>query len=269
MAIEHRKLGSTGISVSPLCLGAMMFGAWGNTDHDDSIAHHPRARSTRASTSSTPPTSTRAASPRRSSARRSRAAGATRSCSRRRRTARCTTTIRTSSATRAAGSSGGREQPATAENRLDRPLPDPPSRAGHRHRRDARRAQRPRRRRQGPLRSAARRFPPGRSSGAVGRRAARPRALHLRAAALLDADPRDRGRRAARLRAVRDGRDPLEPARRRLAVGPLRARAASRRARAAARRCSPRATTCRSPATRPSSRPPRRSASSPRRPACR
>jgi aryl-alcohol dehydrogenase-like predicted oxidoreductase len=38
MAIEHRKLGATGVSVSPLCLGAMMFGAWGNTDHDDSIA---------------------------------------------------------------------------------------------------------------------------------------------------------------------------------------------------------------------------------------
>jgi aryl-alcohol dehydrogenase-like predicted oxidoreductase len=37
MAIEHRKLGSTGVSVSPLCLGAMMFGAWGNTDQEDSI----------------------------------------------------------------------------------------------------------------------------------------------------------------------------------------------------------------------------------------
>ncbi len=37
MAIEHRKLGSTGVSVSPLCLGAMMFGAWGNPDHEDSI----------------------------------------------------------------------------------------------------------------------------------------------------------------------------------------------------------------------------------------
>jgi aryl-alcohol dehydrogenase-like predicted oxidoreductase len=37
MAIEYRKLGATGISVSPLCLGAMMFGAWGNTDHEDSI----------------------------------------------------------------------------------------------------------------------------------------------------------------------------------------------------------------------------------------
>jgi aryl-alcohol dehydrogenase-like predicted oxidoreductase len=35
--METRKLGHTGVSVSPLCLGAMMFGAWGNTDHDDSI----------------------------------------------------------------------------------------------------------------------------------------------------------------------------------------------------------------------------------------
>jgi aryl-alcohol dehydrogenase-like predicted oxidoreductase len=37
MSIEHRSLGSTGVKVSPLCLGAMMFGAWGNTDHEDSI----------------------------------------------------------------------------------------------------------------------------------------------------------------------------------------------------------------------------------------
>jgi len=37
MGLEHRKLGGTGVSVSPLCLGAMMFGAWGNTDHEDSL----------------------------------------------------------------------------------------------------------------------------------------------------------------------------------------------------------------------------------------
>ncbi len=35
--MEMRQLGRTGVSVSPLCLGAMMFGAIGNTDHDDSI----------------------------------------------------------------------------------------------------------------------------------------------------------------------------------------------------------------------------------------
>jgi aryl-alcohol dehydrogenase-like predicted oxidoreductase len=35
--MEHRTLGRTGVSVSQLCLGAMMFGAWGNPDHDESI----------------------------------------------------------------------------------------------------------------------------------------------------------------------------------------------------------------------------------------
>src|SRR4051794_14300562 len=35
--MEHRALGATGVHVSPLCLGAMMFGAWGETDHDESI----------------------------------------------------------------------------------------------------------------------------------------------------------------------------------------------------------------------------------------
>ena len=35
--MKQRMLGRTGVSVSPLCLGAMMFGAWGNPDHDESI----------------------------------------------------------------------------------------------------------------------------------------------------------------------------------------------------------------------------------------
>ena len=35
--MEHRMLGRTGVSVSKLCLGAMMFGAWGEPDHDESI----------------------------------------------------------------------------------------------------------------------------------------------------------------------------------------------------------------------------------------
>ena len=35
--MEQRTLGRTGINVSELCLGAMMFGAWGNKDHEDSI----------------------------------------------------------------------------------------------------------------------------------------------------------------------------------------------------------------------------------------
>ncbi|MBX5470719.1 MAG: aldo/keto reductase [Thermoleophilaceae bacterium] len=35
--MEYRTLGRTGVKVSPLCLGAMMFGAWGNADHAESI----------------------------------------------------------------------------------------------------------------------------------------------------------------------------------------------------------------------------------------
>ncbi|TMM03820.1 MAG: aldo/keto reductase [Actinobacteria bacterium] len=35
--MDHRPLGRTGVSVSKLCLGAMMFGAWGEPDHDESI----------------------------------------------------------------------------------------------------------------------------------------------------------------------------------------------------------------------------------------
>lgn len=35
--MEYRPLGGTGVQVSKLCLGAMMFGPWGNADHDESI----------------------------------------------------------------------------------------------------------------------------------------------------------------------------------------------------------------------------------------
>src|SRR5579871_4950077 len=35
--MEYRLLGRTGVEVTPLCLGAMMFGAWGNTDHAESV----------------------------------------------------------------------------------------------------------------------------------------------------------------------------------------------------------------------------------------
>jgi aryl-alcohol dehydrogenase-like predicted oxidoreductase len=35
--VEYRTLGRTGVTVSNFCLGAMMFGSWGNRDHDDCI----------------------------------------------------------------------------------------------------------------------------------------------------------------------------------------------------------------------------------------
>src|SRR3954470_14720327 len=35
--MDFRTLGRTGVKVSQLCLGAMMFGDWGNRDHDESV----------------------------------------------------------------------------------------------------------------------------------------------------------------------------------------------------------------------------------------
>lgn len=35
--MKYRSLGTTGVKVSELCLGAMMFGGWGNADHDDCV----------------------------------------------------------------------------------------------------------------------------------------------------------------------------------------------------------------------------------------
>ncbi|HUQ56371.1 aldo/keto reductase [Lentzea sp.] len=41
--MEQRQLGRTGVSVSTLCLGTMMFGDWGTKDHDESIKTIHRA----------------------------------------------------------------------------------------------------------------------------------------------------------------------------------------------------------------------------------
>jgi aryl-alcohol dehydrogenase-like predicted oxidoreductase len=35
--MEYRNLGATGVKVSPLCLGTMMLGSWGNPDHEEGI----------------------------------------------------------------------------------------------------------------------------------------------------------------------------------------------------------------------------------------
>ena len=119
---------------------------------------------------------------------------------------------------------GGREQPAPAEDRLDRPLPDPPSGSDPRRRRDARCAHRPRARRQG-ARDRLVDLPGGADrGGAVGRRAAQPRTLPLRAASVLDPRARHRALGAAHVRALRHGRDRVEPAQRRMAQRQVPAR---------------------------------------------
>jgi aryl-alcohol dehydrogenase-like predicted oxidoreductase len=37
ISMDYRNLGRTGVKVSPLCLGTMMFGAWGNRDRADCV----------------------------------------------------------------------------------------------------------------------------------------------------------------------------------------------------------------------------------------
>src|SRR5438309_1042122 len=41
--MDRRALAGTGVHVTPLCLGAMMFGAWGERDHDVAIGIIHRA----------------------------------------------------------------------------------------------------------------------------------------------------------------------------------------------------------------------------------
>ena len=71
-------------------------------------------------------------------------------------------------------------------------------------------------------------FPPSQIVEAQWTAERRGRSVPLRAAALLDPRPRDRTRGAAGLPEIRDGHDPVEPARRRLADGRYR-RGRSRR----------------------------------------
>ena len=228
--MEYRLLGRTGLEVSPLCLGAMMFGAWGNTDHDGVDPDHPRGarRRDQLRRHRRRLLAGRVGGDRRQGARRPPRRGRARD-EVPRPDGRGPEPERQLAAL---DRPGGRGEPAAAQHRLDRPLPGAPPRAGtdidetlgaltdlvH----------------AGKIRYfGSSTFPARRDRrGAVDGRAPRPRAVRLRAAALLAARARDRARRAPGLRALRDGRDLLEPARRRLALGPLpQGRRAPRRAR--------------------------------------
>ena len=215
--MKHRTIGRTGIQVTPYCLGAMMFGEWGNTDHDECIRiihaaldgghqlHRHRRRRTRP------------ASPRRSSARRCRAA-ATRSCWPRSSTCRWATTRTWRGGSRRWIIAGGREQPAPARHRLHRPVPNPSSRcpAPTSTRRSARSAISIH---QGKVRViGSSTFPAEEIVEAqwMAERRHRERfTCEQPPYSLVRARHRDRG--AADLRALRHGRHRVEPARRRLA----------------------------------------------------
>ena len=196
--MDYRTLGTTGTKVTPLCLGAMMFGDWGNPDHDDEIRIIHRALDAGINFIDTADVYSRGES--------EEIVGKALAGGRR---------DNVVLATKVHGAMGddpnqlgnsrrwivarGRELAAAPEDRLDRPLPDPPPRGRHRHRRDARRAERPGPRRQGPLHRLL--DVPGLADrrGAVGGPRARPRAVRLRAAAVLDPRPRGRDGRAADL----------------------------------------------------------------------
>ena len=148
--MDYRSLGRTGIMVSPLCLGAMMFGPWGEPDHDESAAHHPpRARRRhqlrrhrrrllpgRVGGDRRQGPGRRAARRRRPGHQVPRPDGRRPMGERRRRP-------EPAGQLAALDRPRGREQPAPAADRLDRPLPGAPARAGDRRRGDAVRAHRP------------------------------------------------------------------------------------------------------------------------------
>ena len=137
--MEHRPLGRTGVSVSKLCLGAMMFGAWGNPDHDESIRIIHAALDAGINFIDTADVYSPGES--------EEIVGKALQGPARRRRARDQVpradgrATRTSAATRGAGSSQEVENSLRRlRHRLDRPLPGPPARPGDRHRGDARRA---------------------------------------------------------------------------------------------------------------------------------
>src|SRR5258708_33765296 len=41
--MEYKRLGNSGLKVSRLCVGTMVFGRWGNTDHADCVRIMHRA----------------------------------------------------------------------------------------------------------------------------------------------------------------------------------------------------------------------------------
>ncbi len=218
--MEHRPLGRTGVSVSKLCLGAMMFGDWGNKDHDDSIRIIHRALDAGINFIDTADVYSQGES----------------------------------EVIVGKALADGRRDDVVLATKVHGPMGEDPNQRGTSRRWIIREVEDSLRRldtdwidlyqihryepdidieetlgaltdlvQQGKVRYiGSSTFPP--SAIVEAQWAARERglrALRLRAAPLLDARPRDRGRRAADLPALRDGRDPVEPARRRLALGPL------------------------------------------------
>ena len=209
--MEYRTLGGTGVKVSPFCLGAMMFGAWGNPDHEDSIRIIHRALDAGINFVDTADVYARGESEeivgKALKGRRDRVVLATkahgsmgddvneRGNSRRWLVRECDASLRRLGTDWIDLYQIHRWDPDTDHDETLGALTDL-VRAG-----------------QGALHRVVDVSAERDRRCAVGRRAARSRAVRLRATALLDARARRRGRSAARLPGVRHGRDLLEPAR--------------------------------------------------------
>ena len=165
--MEYRLLGRTGVSVSPLCLGTMMFGPWGNDDRADSIRIIHRALDAGINFVDTADVYSGGVSeeivgealqgpPRRRRPRHE----VLHADGRRPQPPRRLPPL---------DHAGGRELAAPAEHRLHRPLPGAPPQPGHRRRGDPRRPHRPRPPGQGPLHRVLVVLRPARSSRRSGR----------------------------------------------------------------------------------------------------
>ena len=198
--MRYRAFGRTGVKVSPLCLGAMMFGAVGQprprrVDRGDPRRarcrhqlhrHRRRVLGRRVG-------GDRGQGDRRPARRHRARHQVLRADGRRPQHGRRLAAL---------DHARVREQPAPPGHRPHRPLPGAPPRSERRHRRDARRAERPRAPGQGALPRQLHVAGVGDRRGAMGRRAPPARALRVRAAAVLDPRARHRGRRAPDVPAV-------------------------------------------------------------------
>ena len=219
--MEQHILGRTGVSVSKLCLGTMMFGAWGNPDHDESIRIIHAALDAGINFVDTADVyaARRVRGDRRQGARRRPA---------RRRRPGHEVPRRDGRRPEPAGQLApldhprGRGLAAPPRHRLDRPLPGAPPAHRHRHRGDARRPHRPRAPGQGPLHRLLDlpRQPDRR--GAVGRARPAPRSASSPSSRpTRSSSARSRPTSCPTCDAPRHGRPVLQPADRRLALGPL------------------------------------------------
>ena len=194
--MRYRSLGTTGVKVSPLCLGAMMFGAMGNPDHDDCVRIIHRALDAGINFIDTADVYSAGES--------EEIVG--KALKGRRDNVVLATKLHAPMGKRSEREGQlapvdrprGREQPAPARHRPHRPLPGAPARARDRHRRHALGALGSRAPGKGELPRLV--DVPGRGDrrGAVDRRAARPRTLPGRATAVLDLRARHRGSRCSR-----------------------------------------------------------------------